>query len=158
MWQLCKNDEYLPQVAWALYESCDSGRQHPSDEALANALFSLLVQNPNRQSYLIIDALDECSPEGREHFFQLVLDRIEENQDAGAFNFLFASRREPDIEQRMIRLTTELHSIPIPAACVNEDVRLHVTRFISGDRTMKDWSKDLKHEIEETIAGGAQGM
>lgn len=158
MWQLCKQDEHLPHAAWALYDSCDNGRQHPSDEVLANALFSLLVQKPNRQSYLIIDALDECSLERREHFFQLVVDRIEENQNAGSFNFLFTSRKESDIEKRMAELTTKVHSVPIPTGCVNDDVRLHVAHFVSTHRTVKDWSKSLKDEVEETIAGGAHGM
>jgi len=158
IWQLCKHDEYLPRAALVLYESCDRGHKHPSDEALANTLFDLLSQDSARQDYIIIDALDECPIESREHFYELILDRIEKHEPTSSYNFLFTSRKEPDIEQRIAELNVKLHNVPILTGDVNADVRLHVTQFISNHRTMKDWSKDLKAEIEDTISCGAQGM
>jgi hypothetical protein len=86
------------------------------------------------------------------------LDRIEKHEQSASFNFLFTSRKEPDIEQRMTELSVKLHNVPILSGDVNADVRLHVTQFVSDHRTMKDWSKDLKAEITNTISGGAQGM
>ncbi|KAH6699782.1 ankyrin repeat-containing domain protein [Leptodontidium sp. MPI-SDFR-AT-0119] len=158
LWQLCKHDEYLPQAAWALYESYDNGRKQPSNEVLANTLFELLSHNPNRQSYVIIDALDECPIDTREHFFELILGRIEKHHQTDSYNFLFTSRKEADIEKRMAESTVAIHNIPIPAECVNKDVRLHVTQFIASHRVMKDFPKHLKTEIEDTISNKAQGM
>ena len=156
LWQLCKDEEYLPQSAAILYQSCDNGRKQPDDNVLASALFDLLRADQSKQSYVIIDALDECPVEKREQFYELVLDRMD--AQSGSYNILFTSRRETDIEQRMTQLKGKLHNVPILTGDVNADVRLHVSRFISEHRTMKDWSKDLKREIEDTISEGAQGM
>jgi hypothetical protein len=86
------------------------------------------------------------------------LDRIEKHHQTGSSNFLFTSRKEPDIEQKMTKLRVKLHNVPVLTGDVNADVRLHVTHFISDHRTMKDWSKDLQTEIEDTISSGSQGM
>ncbi len=158
--QLCEYDEYLPEATWQLYEACNNGRKRPSDQVLADTLFNLLIQDPTRRSFLIVDALDECPFEARKHFFELIIDRIEQHQKATprCYNFLFTSRNEPDIESRMTRLGVKLHNVTIDPVCVDEDIRLHVAHFISNHRTMKDWPQNLKAEIEETIAGGADGM
>jgi hypothetical protein len=158
IWQLCRHDEYLSDHAWSLYTSCDDGRQEPRDEALASTLFAIL--NEGGQSYVIIDALDECTSEGRERFHKLVIRHIEDQP--GSYNFLFTSRKELDIEQTMTELgqKVKLHNVPILAQDVNADVRLHVRQFIANHRTFKGgyWSPDLLDEIEDTIANGAQGM
>jgi hypothetical protein len=155
IWQLCNHEETLPQTAQVLYESYDNGRRQPSIQVLADTLFGLLSHNPDRRDYIIIDALDECPIESRERFYELFLDRIDRQK--GSFNFLFTSRREPDIEQRMTELSN-LYNVPIFTGDVDADVRLHVSRFISNHRTMKDWSNDLKSEVENAISGGAEGM
>ena len=91
-------------------------------------------------------------------FYELIMDRIEQHYDMGSYNFLFTSRKEADIEQRLVGLSDKLHIVPVLTGDVNADVRLHVRRFVADHRTMKDWSKDLKAEIEEAISSGAQGM
>ena len=124
-----------------------------------STLFELLTQEENKQSYIIVDALDECQIDRREHLFTLILDRLLTHP--GSYNILFTSRREADIEQRMSEhaaTAVKHHNIPILTGDVDADVRLHVGRYISGHRTMKDWSKELKTEIEDAIGGGAQGM
>jgi hypothetical protein len=90
--------------------------------------------------YVVIDALDECPIDSWE--FSLVMDRIEKHDaDTRAHNFLFTSRKEVDIEARIRDSTAAIHNLPlpIPADCVNADVRLHVKRFIANDRGMKDF-------------------
>lgn len=54
---------------------------------------TLLRQDPTRQDYVIIDALDECPIESREHFYELILDRIEKHEQTSSYNFLFTSRK-----------------------------------------------------------------
>ncbi len=158
--QLCKFDEYLPIAALGLYEECDNGRKQPGDDVLANVLFNILIQDPAKRSFLIVDALDECPVESRERFFELVLDRIEQHHTTAStcYNFLITSRKERDIEERVTGLSGKLHNFPLLTDSVNEDIRLHVREFISKHRVMKGWSGHLKAEILDTIAGGAYGM
>jgi ankyrin repeat domain-containing protein 50 len=156
IWQLSRHEEYIPSHLWSLYVSCDDGRKEPDDEALASTLFATLTGN--QKSYVIIDALDECPLEGRDLFYELVINRI--GEQPGNYNFLFTSRKELDIEQSMTELgqKIELHNIPILTGDVNADIRLHVRRFTASNRILRDWSQQLRAEIEDTIANGAQGM
>lgn len=62
-----------------------------------------------------------------------------------------------EIEQAMAELKM-LRTVPILLQEVGQDVRLHVSQFISESRTMKDWPEDLKAEVEEVVSSGAQGM
>jgi hypothetical protein len=58
----------------------------------------------------------------------------------------------------MGELSVHAHAIPIPTGSVNSDIRLQVARSIASHRIIKNWPKDLKSEIEETVANGAEGM
>jgi hypothetical protein len=51
-----------------------------------------------------------------------------------------------------------LYVVPLLTEEVNGDIRLHVRRFIESNRHLKNWSQELRTEIEESISGGAQGM
>lgn len=159
LWQLCKHGLTVPSAAWTLYEAHDSGRKHASDDTLADALFEILRSELESPSYVIVDALDECPADSRDDFFNLILDRIERHGGQNrTYNFLFTSRNEPDIEARMGESIAAIHNVPIPAECVNADVRLHVTRFIADNRAMKSFPGHLKTEIEDTLSVKAQGM
>jgi len=108
---------------------------------------------------MIIDALDECPLDSRERLFDLLLDRIDHDGDKDrAYNFMFTSRREPDIETRLTELHAPVRTIPIPVDCVNADVRLHVARFIEKSRAMKNLPGHLKTDIQDTLSEKAQGM
>lgn len=154
--QLSAHNEHLSSHVRSLYEICDNGRTEPDDELLASTFFDVL--NEDQRSFVIIDALDECPLKGRNQFYQLVTQRFGERP--GQYNFLFTSRKEQDIEQTMTEVgeKIKLHNVPILAEDVDADVRLHVRQLIAGHRTLKDWSQELRTEIEEKIVTGAQGM
>jgi hypothetical protein len=52
----------------------------------------------------------------------------------------------------------KLHNVPTLTGDVDADIRLRVRQLIAGNRTLKDWSEELRKEIEEKIVTGAQGM
>lgn len=157
LWQLCKHEQTIPSSMWKLYETHDSGRKHVRDHVLADALFEMLISPA--QSYVVIDALDELPLESRSEFFDLLIDRMNQQEHQNQnYNFLFTSRKEPDIQERMEGLAVSVHNVSIPAGCVNADVRLHVKRFIAEHRGMKNFPASLKKEIEDTLSSKAQGM
>jgi len=159
LWQLSRHDDTLPPAVQTLFDSHDSGRKHASDEVLADALFGLLSGEADRPTYVIIDALDECPIKSRDDFCELILTRIEQTgQTSRAYNFLFTSRNEFDIEKRMSESSAGIRQVPIPVDCVGADVRLHVRHFISVNRTMKNFPQSLKTEIEDTVSSKAHGM
>jgi hypothetical protein len=94
----------------------------------------------------------------REQFCKLIAQRIGERP--GQHSFLFTSRKELDIEQTMAELGERIkpHNVPILTGDVDANVRLHVRQFTASNRTLKDWSEELRTEIEEKTVMGAQGM
>jgi len=141
----------------SLYETHDNGRKQVREEALVDALLGLIQSDSAVQSFVIIDALDECLLESRERLFDLLLVKIDQYTDNKS-NFLFSSRKEPDIEMRLTELHVPVRSVPIPQDRVEIDIRLYVSRVIADSRTMRALPSHIKTEIEDTISVKAQGM
>jgi hypothetical protein len=57
--QLSQQSINIPASLDALFSSCESGQRQPSIHALMDALQSMIQDLP--QSYIVIDALDECT-------------------------------------------------------------------------------------------------
>jgi hypothetical protein len=151
--QLSRQSELLSDHVRSLYKHCDNGRSVPGDELLASTLFELLKEG--QQTFIIIDALDECPKDGRDQFYNLITQQI--GQRPGRYNFLLTSRNEPDIGEAMTEIG-QLHNVPIQSGDVDVDVRLHVHEFILGNKRLKKWSEELRAEIEAAIVTRAQGM
>jgi hypothetical protein len=91
--QLSEQCIKMPLALEALYSSSDKGNRRPSLEALMNVLQQMLQEFP--QSYLILDALDECGdrPELMRILEQMAGWQLEE------MRVLVTSRKERDIEK-----------------------------------------------------------
>jgi hypothetical protein len=147
----------LPEALNTLYDECNRGRSGAAEEDLVNVLFHIL--DSDIMTYVLIDGLDECPvDQERPRLEKLLLESI--GKHPGHFNFLFTSRKEFDIEECMKRLSkqVDLHMIPIQTEDVDQDVRLHVQKFISGHKRISTWSQTVRREIEESLVNGSQGM
>jgi ankyrin repeat domain-containing protein 50 len=151
--QLSRQSGGLPDPVRSLYEQCDNGREMPGDGPLVSTLFDLLMED--KQTFIIIDALDECPKVERERFYQLITERI--GHPPGRYNFLLTSRKEADIEEAMTEIS-QLYDVPIQSGDVNADVRLHVREFILGNKRLRKWPEELRSEIETSVVTGAEGM
>ena len=85
----------LPTEVDDLYKKCNHGQQQPGEENLVLTLLSLLKSS--HRTYLIIDALDECS-ERRE---LLKITRRVIQTKSTHVNMLVTSREEQDIREGM---------------------------------------------------------
>jgi len=133
--QLSRQIELLSSHVSSLYEHCDNGRKEPDEELLASTFFELLSED--QQTFVIIDALDECPVAQRGQFYELITEQI--GQRPGPYNFLVTSRKELDIEEAMTEVgqRVQLYNLPIQSGDVDADVRLHVRQFILGNRRLK---------------------
>jgi hypothetical protein len=41
---------------------------------------------------------------------------------------------------------------------VDKDIQIYIRQRLSEDKRLRDWHKDLKHEIETILIAGAHGM
>lgn len=150
--QLSSQRSSLPEEVRGLYNVHGKQQQGPPLPNLILVLFSLLQSF--RKTYLMIDALDECSEQ--DAMLDLITQISTADQNSGETSLLITSRRERAIEITLKDMVTG--SICIQSKLIEADIRLHVCSRLANDRDLKRHSDSIKQEIEEALVNGAHGM
>lgn len=134
----------------AEYTQHNQGRQQPSLRVLSDLLPTVLGLFGD--SYLVIDALDECKD--RED----LLDWLNEvlGPQPPNTHILLASRKEKDIHDVLGPLITS--QVEVQGSAVDADIRRYVHGRLQRDRKLKKWPDTVKDEIEQAVNGKAKGM
>ena len=148
--QICYRTKTVPQELHNLYSQCNGGQPHPIN---LFRIFSSLLTNSHR-TFVILDALDECKA-GTDR--QELLDQIKEmiNLSSKHLNILVTSRREKDIEDKLMPVITT--RIPLEDSDVDSDIALHIRNCLKTDDELQ-WGDDTKKQIEEVLCKKANGM
>jgi hypothetical protein len=109
------------------------------------------------QSYILIDALDECPVANNERQELMELLKTIHSFSLPNVHILATSRKERDIEQAL----TPIVSIP-PVGIQNADVDADVCTFVrnqlSSDPLLKNWPQSIQGEIEQKLVRRSFGM
>ena len=146
--QLIAIRKVLPEQVKQLYYSYGHGKHQPDFASLKLTLLSALT---NSDTCLIIDAADECSD--RASLLRLISD-VKAN--CPNVSMLVTSRKEQDIEENL--RPQAKHAFCIEDDIVTNDIRLHVQSQLRCDDRLKNWSRELKSEVEDALVSGAKGM
>ncbi|OAF58861.1 hypothetical protein VC83_06133 [Pseudogymnoascus destructans] len=152
--QLSEQCIKMPSALEALYSSLDKGNRQPPLDALMDVLQQILQEFP--QSYLILDALDECADRAE------LLSILE--QMAGwqleEMRVVITSRKERDIENSLEDIVSREFIICLEHQVVDKDIQTYVRQRLSDDKGLKKWQKDadIRREIETTLMEGSRGM
>jgi hypothetical protein len=152
--QLSEQCIKMPLALEALYSSSDKGNREPSFDALMNVLQQMLQEFP--QSYLILDALDECGD--RAELLSIL------KQMAGwqlkEMRVLVTSRQEGDIKSSLEDIVNRECIICLQHQVVDKDIQTYVHQRLSDDKGLKKWQQDaeIRREIETTLMEGSHGM
>ena len=137
-----------------LYSACYDGKRQPDTDSLMKVLEKSAEEMD--RTYIILDALDECS-DTRE-----LLNRIEEIQkwEHIQLHVLLTSRRHSDIEEAVELFTEPEQRISIQNAPVNADISTYVHARLQKDSRLKRWrtSPQVREEIKATLIEKADGM
>ncbi|CAN9388993.1 unnamed protein product [Alternaria alternata] len=125
--------------------------QKPSSEVLEHILLALLEES--RTSYLVVDALDECSEEQREKILE-GFRRI--TQSLPEIRLLITSRKEADIEDLLS--SWPVTRFAIDEESVNQDIDLYVKNALATDRKLVKLPSATKKEIEDEFRKKSDGM
>lgn len=144
----------IPTTLDTLFSSCQSKQDSPSLDSLLEVLHQMIRELP--QSYLILDALDECAD--RAVLMGLIEDIAEWRFEN--LHVLFTSRKEHDIESSLESIVDAPSTICLETKLVDGDIQKYVRQRLSDDRRLKKWQKDpvMSHEIEDRLMKGAHGM
>lgn len=149
IYQLVSAEEVVSESVSELYNK-HGGLQDPRHDELVEVLMSELAR-PQR-TYLLIDALDECSKDERRIFFNSFLKHLHLSN----LSILITSRREPDIEAELKDCFS--YNICIESSVIDSDVRIHVSNVISRDPILEKWKPAIQQEMLEAIVQGSHGM
>ncbi|KAL1793099.1 hypothetical protein ACET3X_008081 [Alternaria dauci] len=125
--------------------------QKPSAEVLESILLALLKES--KLSYLVVDALDECSEDQREQIlegFRRITQSLPETR------LLITSRKEADIEDLLSSWRVTRFAIGIES--VNADIDLYVKNALDTDRKLVKLPSTTKKEIEDEFRKKSDGM
>jgi Cdc6-like AAA superfamily ATPase len=152
--QLSEKCIKMPLALEALYSYSDKGNRQPSLDALMNVLQHMLQEFP--QSYLILDALDECADRA---VLMIILEQIAGWQ-LEEMRVLVTSRKERDIESSLEDIVNRECIVCLQHQVVDKDIQTYVRQRLSDDKGLKKWQKDaeIRQEIETTLMEGSHGM
>jgi len=152
----CLQDhDTLSKASLELYKH---GKEHsspgPSLKQITQLIIDLLAQRS--LSYIILDALDECSPDSRRILFDALGEILQ--QSSSATRLFISSRDDQDIK---LELTTE-PAIEVKAAQNRDDIGLFIEHEVSkAARRALLYGKadrDLILLITSVLKKGADGM
>ena len=145
-----------------LYSDHDDGAKQPNYHTLARCMKEMLALPNQRPTYLIMDALDECSnvsgiPTSRRRVLQLVKDLADLH--IPNLHICVTSRPEIDIRDVLEPLTSRrvsLHDQIGQKKDIEDYVRFVV--YSNSEPIMRRWRKEDKELIIETLSERADGM
>lgn len=136
----------------ASYENLQSGGQQPSTDQLKVILRYLIDLNAEEDTYLVVDALDECSE--RENLLEWLEELLRLNLDK--LHIMVTSRKERDIETCLSPLISS--SMNLESSSIDTDIATHVYGAIRRDRNLRTWPLTIQYEIAWKLITQARGM
>lgn len=108
------------------------------------------------QTYIIINALDECSKREGQHGFFALLARIH-SWNIDKLHILAISGQQVDIDEGLQTLRTG--TLAIVDTLVNHDIKSYIDSRLNEGR-LKKWNQKSGaiDQIRRTVEGGAGGM
>jgi hypothetical protein len=154
--QLSQQCVKIPKSLDTLISSCGNGQQQPPLHALLEVLQQMISEVPN--TYIVLDALDECPPGGRTELINIL--EIISAWKLQNLHILMTSRRERDIESSLETFIREQDFVSLQSKLVDRDIHKYVRHRLSADKQLIKWGNDpaRRQDIEEALMKGAQGM
>jgi ankyrin repeat protein len=158
--QLCTQTDRFYEILSSLYVTHDRGFEQPSDDALAQCLREILEVPNQGPVFLVVDALDECPVSRgiitpRAQVLEIVKVIIE--LKLPHLHFCITSRPEFDIRKVLDPLKPSSVSLQDQEGQI-EDIVEYVKSVVHSDETMREWPKEEKKLIIDTLARNGGGM
>jgi hypothetical protein len=163
---LLRQDHDIPPEIWDLHKNYVKAKQSPDMDTL-NARALSMIKRFDRV-YIVLNALDESESDrdsqeiqgsqDRQHkrnLRKMLLRWITEMPGSGA-SILVTSREESDIKRALSGDT--VCRVPIQTCEVDNDVKLHVERYIRDTPKLNKLPTDIIAEIKDKLISGSQGM
>ena len=150
--QLSWHFQNIPSVLQGLYSQKQNGTQKPTSGALLTLLKELCW--PFRHTYIILDALDECT--GTERRDVLGFTEILVGWRFDNLHLLVTSQKLLEIQHHLESLNCSQFDLGM--TLIWWDIQIYVHTILAGDEGFRHWRANGKRLIEDTLMNGANGM
>ncbi|CUS12886.1 unnamed protein product, partial [Tuber aestivum] len=143
----------LPAAVVDLYNSTGAIGKSANTKALKDVLSHII--KGFKKTFIILDALDEFPKAMRGGLLSWIGElRADHNQ--GSLSVLVTSRPEGDIIGSLGLL--DPFAISLQSSTIDPDIRAYILNSLAKKDGLKEFSQEIKSEIEETLVSGSQGM
>jgi hypothetical protein len=158
--QLSTQSDRFCHILASLYASHERGQEEPSEDDLAQCLREMLEDPSQAPVFIVVDALDECPnseglPTPREQALKIVKELVELKLQH--LHLCITSRPEIDIRGVLDPLKSYSVSLHDEAGQI-EDIARYVESVVLSDATMREWPKEEKNLVINTLAKEGGGM
>ncbi|KAF7974283.1 hypothetical protein HWV62_13088 [Athelia sp. TMB] len=143
--QLSRRSAGMPAALIKMY---DHGDEKPSLASLQLTLSKLVAGFEH--TYIVIDALDECTDRGK--LLTWIGDLLRQNMNQ--LHILFSSRREPEIVRCFEPIASITH-VSLAGASTNADIETYVDAMLAK---VTSWDTKTRARVKSALMKGADGM
>ncbi|KAF4916527.1 Ankyrin repeat and KH domain-containing protein mask [Colletotrichum fructicola] len=138
-----------------LFKRCNEGRDQPDSVALSDCLLRVFSGSP--QTYVFLDALDECSERGR------LLKWIKEFvavPDLDHVKLIMTARPEAEFNQQIIPLIQDINCFSLQTESMNADIQSFVQSSLKERPGFEKWTSapSTLQRISDEIGTKADGI
>ncbi|KAN0139299.1 hypothetical protein V8E53_002800 [Lactarius tabidus] len=145
-----------------IYEEHDKGTRQPSDDTLKECLKQMLRLPGQRQTFIVLDALDECPdssglPPPRSEVLQFVKELV----DLRLHGLYICATSRPEVDIRAVLDPLAFRSVSLhDESGQKTDITDYVRSVVnsSPSTAMRRWRTDDKNLVIETLTERADGM
>jgi hypothetical protein len=157
--QLSAQSTLCHDIISRFYSAHKEGLEQPKREALLECFVKMLRLLGQESTYIIIDALDECStsgiPSAREEILEVVRELVD--SDISNLHICLTSRPEPDICDVLEQMSPCCICLHEERAQV-DDMAAYVRWVIDSDPKIRKWRASDKALVIETLSQKSCGM
>ena len=158
--QLSAYSKPCHDIIYRLYSTHGKGTQQPSDGSLIDCLKEMLtITAQEQQTFIVMDALDECPNDGiptpREEVLNLVKDLV--RLRIPKLRICVTSRPEIDIQTVLRPLAAYELSLDGETR-QRADIADYISSVLSSDARMRKWPDEDKGLVVEELSERADGM
>jgi len=140
------------RMPFELEDAFETNRNPPNDSFLQRQLLKVASQTAPARTRIVIDGLDECTPEARVEILETLM---ELNRSAAEISLLLTSRDEVDIRAVLAKVP----KLRIDSSVNSEDITSFVVDECERNNKLKRKLKgSTKQEVIQTISSQADGM
>lgn len=154
--QIVLSSPSLPSVIVDFWKAKE--QETPKTSDLVQILPEILIESTKRDTYIVIDALDESEEAEREELVEMIRKLL--SLDTTGVRILLTSRTntahiEKDFQEEELK---RVYKVPVASTYVNLDILAHVTERLQNDTILKAWPEKERNKVKNVLVEKAAGM